>query len=127
MSENRKVLIAISKDGVRKVLTKPDDPDEVAQNIGVVVIRANMKSKVFYLKKYNEGDSDGARPDCYSYDGEAPSANSPTPQAKKCAICPHNVWGSRVGDGDRGACRVGDPRDRALGDAIIPAPALTRA
>jgi len=93
----------ISRDGVRKVLTKPDDPDEVAQNIGVVILRANMNSKVFYLKKYAEGDSDGARPDCYSYDGVAPSIHSPSPQAKKCALCPQNVWGSRVGDGDRPA------------------------
>lgn len=93
----------IARDGVRKVLTKPDDPDEVAQNIGVVIVRANMNSKVFYLKKYAEGDSEGARPDCYSYDGVAPSPNSPNPQAKKCSICPNNVWGSRVGDGDKPA------------------------
>ena len=86
------------QDGVKKVLTKPDDPDEVAQSIGVVFLRANMHAKTFYAKKYSEGDSDGARPDCYSYDGVAPSANSASPQAKKCAICPHNQWGARVSE-----------------------------
>ena len=84
--------------GVRTVLTKPDDPDEVAQSLGVVILRANMHAKTFYAKKYAEGDSDGARPDCYSYDGVAPSANAQNPQSKKCAICPHNQWGARVSD-----------------------------
>lgn len=84
--------------GVRTVLTKPDDPDEVAQSLGVVILRANMHAKTFYAKKYAEGDSDGARPDCYSYDGVAPSANAQHPQSKKCAICPHNQWGARVSD-----------------------------
>lgn len=84
--------------GVRTVITKPDDPDEVAQSLGVVVLRANMHAKTFYAKKYAEGDSDGARPDCYSYDGVAPSANAQTPQSKKCAVCPHNQWGARVSE-----------------------------
>lgn len=86
------------QDGVKKVLTKPDDPDEVAQSIGVVFLRANMHAKTYYAKKYSEGDSDGARPDCYSYDGETPSPNALEPQSKKCAICPHNQWGARVSD-----------------------------
>lgn len=84
--------------GVRTVLTKPEDPDEVAQSLGVVVLRANMHAKTFYAKKYAEGDSDGARPDCYSYDGVAPSANAQHPQSKKCAVCPHNQWGARVSE-----------------------------
>ena len=91
----------VVKDGIKKVLTKPDDEDEVAQSIGVVFLRANLHAKTFYSKKYSEADSDGARPDCYSYDGQAPSENAANPQSKKCAVCPHNQWGSRVGDGDR--------------------------
>lgn len=86
------------RDGVKKVLTKPDDPDEVAQSIGVVFLRANLHAKTFYAKKYSEGDSDGQRPDCYSYDGVAPSPNSVAPQSKKCAVCPHNQWGARVSE-----------------------------
>lgn len=91
----------INKDGVKRVITKPDDADEVAQSINVVFLRANMNAKTFFAKKYSEGDSDHMRPDCYSFDGVAPSTNSTAPQAKKCAICPHNQWGSRTGDGDR--------------------------
>ena len=100
MSIKGKVFTMV-QDGSRTVLTKPDDPEEVAQSIGVVFLRANMHTKVYYNKKYSEGESDGARPDCYSYDGQAPSPNAQTPQSKKCAVCPHNQWGARVGaDGE---------------------------
>lgn len=96
-------VFTIVKDGVKKILTKPDDPDEVAQSIGVVILRINMNSKVFYDKKYSEGESDGARPTCYSYDGVAPSHNALQPQAKKCALCPKNQWGSKLTeDGKKG-------------------------
>lgn len=88
----------ITKDGVKKVVTKPDDEDEVAQSLGLVFLRANMNAKTFYAAKYSESDSAGARPDCYSQDGVAPSANSLNPQSKKCAICPQNQWGSRTDD-----------------------------
>ena len=93
-------VFTLVEDGVKRVLTKPDDPDEVAQSIAVVAIRANMNSKVYYAKKYAEGDSENDRPDCYSLDGVAPSPNATNPQAKKCALCPHNQWGSRVGDSE---------------------------
>lgn len=91
-------VFTIVKDGVKTILKKPGEDDEVAQNIGVSIIRINMNSKVFYAKKFTEGDSDGARPDCYSYDGVAPSVNSVNPQAKKCALCPNNQWGSRISE-----------------------------
>lgn len=95
MSIKGKVFTTV-KDGLRTVLTKPDDPDEVAQSIGVVLLRANMSAKAFYAKKYAGDDSEGQRPDCYSYDGIAPSANAPSPQAKKCAVCPNNVFGQVI-------------------------------
>ena len=44
---------------------------------------------------------------CHSDDGVAPAANTTTPQAKKCAICVHNAWGSKITpNGKRGKrCR----------------------
>lgn len=97
----------VNRDGVKTILTKPGEDDEVAQSIGVVFLRANMNAKTFYAKKYSEGDSDGARPTCYSFDGVAPSPNSVEAQSKKCAICPHNQWGSRIGDDDNGEEKKG--------------------
>lgn len=88
----------ITKDGVKRIVTKPDDDDEVAQHLGVVFLRANMNAKTFYAKKYEEGESDNTRPTCYSQDGVEPSSNAAEPQAKKCALCPQNQWGSKVSD-----------------------------
>jgi len=88
----------INRDGVKTVVTKPDDADEVAQSLGVVFLRANLNAKTFYAKKYSEGESDNTRPDCYTYDGVAPSPNAQNPQATKCALCKNNQWGSKVSD-----------------------------
>lgn len=89
---------AVNRDGVKTVLMKPGVEDEVAQHIGVVVQRANMKSKVFYAKRFTEGESDGQQPDCFSMDGVTPSPNASNPQHKKCALCPHNQFGTAVTD-----------------------------
>jgi hypothetical protein len=104
-------VFTLVKDGERKVLTRPEDPDEVLQSITLTVVRANTKSRVFYAKSYVEGeDGAAAKPDCSSNDGIAPNADSRNPQAKKCQLCPHAVWGSKVsadGQGGKGtACTV---------------------
>lgn len=95
MSIKGKVFTLV-KDGVRQILTKPDDPEETAQSIQVVPLRINMNTKVYYDKKFTEGESDGQRPLCYSLDGVVPSDNAMEKQAKKCAICPKAQWGSKI-------------------------------
>lgn len=101
-------VFTLVKDGERKVLTRPDDPDEVLQSVNLAVIRANNKSRVFYAKTYVEGtEGVEARPDCYSNDGVAPAADAADPQAAKCQLCPHAVWGSKTGTEGKGtACTV---------------------
>jgi len=100
-------VFTLVKDNERKVLTRPEDPDEVLQNITLTAIRANTKSRVFYAKAYSEDDSEGAKPSCYSSDGVSPAADAREPQAKKCAVCPHAVWGSKSGSEGKGtACTV---------------------
>lgn len=90
-------VFAVVRDGERVVLPNPKDPESPATSIDVVLLKANKgTSKVFYLKGYDPKDSEGAKPDCYSSDGIAPAGDAQTPQAKKCATCPHNQWGSRV-------------------------------
>ena len=103
-------VFTLVKDKMKKVLMRPDDQDEVLQNINLAVVRANKNSRVFYAKAYSEdSDESGAAklPDCYSGDGVAPAADAKTPQAKKCQLCPHAVWGSKAGDTGKGtACSV---------------------
>lgn len=90
-------VFAVVRDGERVVLPNPKDPESPATSIDVVLLKANKgTSKVFYLKGYDPKDSEGAKPDCYSADGVAPAADAQNPQAKKCATCAHNQWGSRV-------------------------------
>ena len=90
-------VFAVVRDGERVVLPNPKDPESPATAIDVVLLKANKgTSKVFYIKGYDPKDSEGAKPDCYSSDGVTPAADAQTPQAKKCATCPHNQWGSRI-------------------------------
>lgn len=105
-------VFAVVRDGERKVLTNPKDPDSPATSIDVVIIKANKgTSKVFYLKGYDKDSSDGQKPDCYSNDGTAPAADSAAPQSKKCATCPHNQWGSRISE-------KGNSKGKACADAV---------
>ena len=94
----------VVRDGNRQVLTKPDEPDEVAQSIQVVIVRANLHARQFYASDYVEGESEGNKPACYSSDGVAPAADAEDKQSKKCALCPHAVWGSGK-NGKGSACK----------------------
>lgn len=101
-------VFTLVKDKQKKVMMRLDDPDEVLQNINLIVARANKNARVFYAKAYSEDDAEGGpakMPDCYSGDGTAPAADAKDPQSKKCAICPHAVWGT--GNQGKGtACSV---------------------
>jgi hypothetical protein len=80
------------KDDKQVVMNEDGDP---RSSIEVVIIKANPHiSKVFYMGGYVEGSD--AKPACYSNDGIAPAADAAEPQSKKCAICPHNQWGSKI-------------------------------
>ncbi len=92
-------VFAVVRDGERKVLPNPKDPDSPATSIDVVMLKANKgTSKVFYAKGYTEG-AEGVKPDCSSSDGVKPDASIKSPQSKSCAVCPHNQWGSKIGEG----------------------------
>jgi cell division septation protein DedD len=83
----------VVRDGKRQIVTRPDDDEAPANYVELVFIRSNpAMSKVFYLKGYEEGSTQ--RPDCSSNDGVKPDAGVPSPQAKNCATCPHNAFGS---------------------------------
>lgn len=85
----------IVKGDEKTLVTQPDDDESPASSLEVVIVGVNPnKAKVFYLKGFEEGSI--AKPDCYSNDGVAPAADAQTPQAKKCATCAQNQWGSKI-------------------------------
>lgn len=98
----------VVRDGERTVLTKDVDGEKIAvPSIEVVLVKANKgTSKVFYIKGYQEG-AEAVKPDCFSNTGDKPDSSVAEPQSKSCAICPHNQWGSKIGDnGGKGkACQ----------------------
>jgi hypothetical protein len=92
-------VFAVVRDGDREIQMNPKDLDSAATSLNVVLLKANKgTSKVFYLKGYDKDTSEGQKPDCYSSDGVEPAADSQNKQAKKCATCPHNQWGSRISE-----------------------------
>lgn len=69
--------------------------------LDVVIVAAAPKiGRVFYMKSY---DGESNAPDCWSSDGEKPSADASNKQAATCTDCAQNVAGS--GQGNSRACR----------------------
>lgn len=116
---------AVVRDGKRSVVMRPDDDETPASYVEVSVLRANMKARVFYMKKYDEADGEAKTPpDCMSMDGVAPLPGVPNKQSDACATCPHSVWGT--GNAEKGtgrACsdtpRLAIARADALDDAFL--------
>jgi hypothetical protein len=98
-------VFTVSRDGEKKVLANPKDPDSPANRLAMVIVKANKgTSKVFYASGYVEGSD--AKPDCFSNDGVRPDSSVEKPFSSKCDSCPKNAWGSKVSaDGKKGkAC-----------------------
>lgn len=65
-------------------------------HIDVVMLRINEGvTKMYYDQPWNPAQ-DSEPPTCHSDDGIYPAADSKRIQARTCAECPHNVWGSRI-------------------------------
>lgn len=120
-------IFTLVRDGERKVLPNPKDPESPATSIDVVIVKANKgTSKVYYAKGYSEG-GDAAKPDCFSNQGDRPDASSKAPQAKSCAVCPHNQWGSKIGEnGGKGKACQDSVRIAIASPAQINDPMLLR-
>lgn len=92
------------------IVDKDGDP---ISSIRVLIIKGSPNiSKNFYLKKFTEGSNEA--PDCYSMDGVTPDPSSPHLQAKTCAACPKNVFGSRISESGKKAKACGDSRRLAV-------------
>ena len=92
----------IKRGDEKTLVTKPDSDGEPAASIELIVLKTHPGvAKTYYSKGFSEGSVEN--PDCYSNDGIAPAADAQSPQAKKCAACPHNQWGSKITeDGKKG-------------------------
>lgn len=103
----------------KTMITKPGTDDEPASSLEVVILKAgpagDKLSKVFYEGGYTEGSED--KPLCYSNDGVAPSPNSQKPQAKACAVCPHNAWGSKITEEGKKGKQCADSKRLAIAPA----------
>jgi len=87
----------IQRGDERELVTKVGTDDEPAASVELIILSVNPnKSKVYYNSGFVEGSV--AKPTCYSNNGVAPSADAESPHSKKCAVCPHNQWGSRITD-----------------------------
>lgn len=103
-------------DGDTKTLVTKPGEDDPASSLEVVILKANPNlSKVYYASGYEEGSS--AKPTCYSNDGKGPAADAQEPQAKSCATCPHNAWGSRVSENGSKGKACSDSRKLAVAPA----------
>jgi hypothetical protein len=120
-------IFTVVRDGVRTVLPNPKDPDSPATAIDVVVVKANKgTSKVFYAGGYSEG-GDQKKPDCFSNTGDRPDPSVKSPQAKSCATCTHNQWGSRTGEnGGKGKACQDSVRIAIAAPGMINDPMLLR-
>jgi len=106
-------LFTMVRDGEREVLLNPNDRDEPATSINVVILKANAGlSKVWYAKNYVEGSD--AKPDCFSHDGVAPDPLVENPQSAKCSICEKNQWGSKMSEDGKKLKACSDSRRVAI-------------
>lgn len=93
---------SVVKDGDRSIIEDPRTGDP-ASSIQVAILRVNPGlSKAYYSGGFVEGVE--SKPECFSNDGKYPDANAQEPQAKSCASCPFNAFGSAA-TGKGKACR----------------------
>lgn len=101
----------ISKGGEETLMV--NDNDEPIPSLECILIKASRNvSKIYYAKSFEDGDAEA--PDCWSVDGIKPDAGSTTPQAKLCASCPQNVWGSKITPAGKKTKACGDNRRTAV-------------
>lgn len=101
----------VKQGGEETVIT--NDAGDPVGSLEVVMVRAyNKLSKIYYAKRYTEGDD--ANPDCFSADGEAPDPQAEKPQAKTCAACQWGKWGSRVTEDGKKTKACSDSRRVAV-------------
>ena len=90
-----------------------EDGSGPKSSIQVVVVRAApVLSKIYFEGGYKEGDT--AAPDCFSTNGVVPDPAANKKQARACAGCKQNAWGSRVTDAGKAVKACSDSKRLAV-------------
>lgn len=101
----------IKVEGETTIVTN-DEGDPVG-SLKLVLLKASPHvSKVYYPDGYTEGSSES--PTCSSMDGITPDPGSEAIQAPSCAVCPMNVYGSRISDDGKKMKACSDSRRLAV-------------
>lgn len=109
----------INQGGESVLITRPDDEDEPATSLNVILIKANPHiSKVYYENGYEDGSTEA--PTCYSNNGVVPEDDSEEKQSARCATCPKNAWGSRMTDSGKKGKACSDSRRVAVANPDTP-------
>lgn len=106
-------VFTIRRGDESEVIMRQDDPDDPASSLPLVILKTHPGvAKTYFEGTYEEGSDD--KPTCYSPDGIAPGENAEDRQAKKCAICPRNQWGSRITESGKKAKQCSDVKRLAV-------------
>lgn len=101
----------IKVDGETTVVTN-EDGDPVG-SLKLVLLKASPNiSKNFYPGGFTEGSTEA--PTCSSMDGITPDPGGTQVQAPSCAVCPQNVFGSKVTDDGKKIKACSDTRRIAV-------------
>lgn len=84
-------------DGNNKVVSKIDGEGRLFVDV-IFADAATNKSRMYWANRYSSKEDDQVAPDCFSEDGVKPDSQSGKPQCDFCAQCPHNVWGTAIGE-----------------------------
>lgn len=75
---------------------------EVVNQLGVsfkaIIIGVGPIAKKYFNTKYTGKETDAGPPCCASANGVTPDKGIINPQARQCAVCPHNVFGSKINE-----------------------------
>lgn len=84
-------------EGNKKIVSQIDGEGKIY--VDVIFADANTtKSRMFWHKKFSQKEDEQVAPDCWSDDNVTPNMQSTSKQSDFCAQCPHNVWGTAIGD-----------------------------
>lgn len=102
----------IKKDGETTTVTDATSGDPVG-SLKLVMLKASPHvSKNYYPGGWSEGSTE--HPTCTSMDGITPDPGSEEVQAPSCAVCPMNVYGSKVTDDGKKIKACSDSRRIAV-------------